>query len=148
MIDDDEFGHFPSTAKILKVVQALNYAGVKYCIIGAIAANFYGQQRATDNIDILISESDEAKTESVLNDIGYVVDTSYPSDIGEKRYKGATYIDIYINCNGIELQDIVIKVWEYEGYQVPVVNRQSIIKLLDVWIEHHPDAEVLKVGHD
>lgn len=83
-----------------------------------------------------------------IGGIGYNERDNYKSYIGETRFAGPTYIDLYTSCNEYNYSNIEIKVWEYENYRVPVANRSSMIKMLQSWMKRHPDAEVLIRGHD
>ncbi|MEM9080957.1 MAG: hypothetical protein AAGC74_09735 [Verrucomicrobiota bacterium] len=60
-------------ASILAVARALQEAEVKYLVVGGVAVNLYGHQRATKDLDLVIGLEEEniRKGIRVLKSVGY-----------------------------------------------------------------------------
>ena len=62
----NELGAFESL--IVRTVECLNEVEIEYCIVGAIAASYYGSVRSTEDLDIIInlSKNDNNLIESLV----------------------------------------------------------------------------------
>jgi hypothetical protein len=54
-----------------RVVRALDQAGVAYALVGGLALSLHARARSTDDIDVLIAESDLAAATAAIRPSGY-----------------------------------------------------------------------------
>ncbi len=102
----------PTGADIERIVRALNEHGVEYVIIGGIAVQFFGLQRATADIDLLVDPSPEnveriRKALCVLQDRA-VLEVE-PTDVAAYavvRVADEVVVDLLGSACGVTFRDI------------------------------------------
>ncbi len=138
-----------------KIFDELNKNGVRYLVIGGIAVNLYGYDRATGDIDIMISFSEEniEKFKSFTETLGFKprspVSIKDLAD-GDKRKewieeKNAKVFTIYNPKNMLESIDVMImeyidfefayKNMEYakaNRLKIPLISIDDLIRLKEI----------------
>ena len=54
---DDQAPRSPTLEDLTRICSALNAAGARYVVVGGLAVNYWGRQRATEDIDLLVDPS-------------------------------------------------------------------------------------------
>jgi hypothetical protein len=77
-----------------KISKQLNDSKINWAFVGGIAVGIYGFIRATEDIDIIISENDLTKIDVILLENGYVIN-SLPIEFsdGYKCYRRLKFFD-------------------------------------------------------
>jgi len=144
---------FPTTAKQLALYQEFHRNGVKYILIGALAARFYGRNRVTKDIDLLVESSIEncVKVKQSLLNLGYpaayITATDF-LDFEIIRVGGKMLVDLHISYLGIRYEDVQTTLFEYEGVNIVVAAKQSLIQLMQANKVCAEDVRVLKLLDD
>ena len=98
----------PTTDKQIRLYKSLTKYNVQYVLIGALAAMFYGRNRGTGNIDILIQDASENYNRllDALREIGYLTTGTTLKDFEDYeqlRFGGETVVNVYMKFGGVLL---------------------------------------------
>lgn len=143
----------PTTIKQINVYKVLKEFNVEYMLIGSLATMFYGRNRSTDDIDLLVKDSQEngIKLIKALKSIGYNVEGLKENDL--KKYEnltlaGETILDLYSEYNGITYEDVEYRPFSYGEIVINVVTKEDLIRLLATTGLNSEDVEVLNLLDD
>jgi len=144
--------------ELLKLIEILNEAKISYALCGGLAMAVHGHPRATQDIDLLIPETELAKTLEVAKKIGFNI----PSGRMPFKAKTPLAMDIYrvSKAKGswlISLDLIIVspglqEVWESRvagrigQINCSVVSRDGLIKMKTIAGRHRDldDIETLR----
>lgn len=119
-----------------RIVAALNARGVRYALIGGLAVAIYAAPRATEDVDLLVAESDLETTIATLSQLGFVT-TGAPIDIARGRvrihrllkFEGSNLVPVDLLVSGdseiaglLDERNIV----DWEGQRTAVVTVQGL----------------------
>lgn len=138
-----------------KILNELEKRNIKYLIIGGVAVNLYGYNRATNDLDIMISFDLENinKLTQMAKDLG--LKPRVPVEIEEladpkkrehwKKEKNMKVFSLYNPENDFEIIDIMIsddidfesaykhrQIQSDENFNVSIVSIEDLIKLKEV----------------
>jgi hypothetical protein len=147
---------------VLAVVRALNAAGVQYVIIGGVALNFHGLPRATADVDLFVSPSEEniaslrKALDSVFHDPELAEITA--ADLGG-QYPAVQYVPphggFHLDILGrlgeaFAFADIESQVLDIDGVPVRVATPRMLhrMKRDTVRLQDKADAERLREHFD
>lgn len=144
---------FPTTSKQLELYSELNKNSVKYALIGALAARFYGRNRSTKDIDLLVDHSVRncmSVKKSLLN-LGYPAHQMEGHDFQEYEYiriGGKALLDLHASYLGSKYEDIGITFFEHKGVKVPVADKSSLISMMKRTGVSSEDVRILELLDD
>lgn len=84
----------PVKKALLKLVAALDGAGVPYAIVGAMALNEYGYRRVTSDVDVLLTSAGLARFKERVLGRGYV--EKFPGSKGLRDTEHNVQIDVLL----------------------------------------------------
>jgi hypothetical protein len=123
------------------VVEKLQQAGIDYVICGSIAASFYGVERSTQDVDIIINPTEEQLTKflKLLDDAYYV-----SSDAALEARKQSTMFNI-IDVENAWKADLIIR--KKTAFYTEEFHRKRKEKLLgkDLYILSPEDTILSKL---
>jgi predicted nucleotidyltransferase len=116
-------------------IDFLNKNEVEYLLVGGWAVGFYGNPRATKDIDFLIAINNDnlEKLQKTLNEFGAPgIDMSHFKEIGNVFRMGDSpvQIDIINEANGIDIKECYPrrKIITIEGIPISVISKEDLIK--------------------
>jgi len=144
---------FPTTSTQLEIYKELDRNDVKYALIGALAARFYGRNRATKDIDLLVESSvgNCIKVRKSLLNLGYPAGGIKDSDFVNYEYiriGGRALVDLHSSYFGIRFEVVSINWFEYEGVKIAVASKESLIKLMSKTRVNSEDVRILRLLND
>ena len=123
------------------IARCLNESGVEYALCGGLAVAVHGYPRATQDIDVLIRESDLNQVIAVLGKKGYSISAGIiPFDVGKEsesrlyRISKASGEDL-LTLDLIFVSPILQDVWEdretfqIADYEITVVSLSGLKKM-------------------
>lgn len=127
---------------LLRVIDALNAAGIPYAICGGLAVVIHGYLRLTDDIDLLVLPRDLAAAKKALQSAGFGLANPEPIILpGRKEGRCVIHRLICIQGNDhlvldlIEATPSLETVWNdrqeyrWEGRPIFAVSRQGLIQM-------------------
>ena len=118
-----------------KFIDFLNKNEVEYLLVGGWAVGFYGNPRATKDIDFLVAIDDEnlAKLQKALYEFGAPsIDMSHFKEMGDVFRMGSSpvQIDIINEATGIDIKECYArrKTITIEGLPISVISKEDLIK--------------------
>ena len=116
-------------------IDFLNKNEVEYLLVGGWAVGFYGNPRATKDIDFLVAIDDEnlAKLQKALYEFGAPsIDMSHFKEMGNVFRMGSSpvQIDIINEATGIDIKECYArkKTITIEGIPISVISKEDLIK--------------------
>lgn len=100
------------------IVELLNEAGVEYALCGGLAVAVHGYPRATQDIDLLLQESDLDRLTPLLGKVGYTLPSGFiPVGVGKDSESKIFRISKVIGEDFVSLDLLIVssemkKVWE------------------------------------
>lgn len=132
---------FDLKKEFLEIAQLFKEKGIEYAICGGIAVAVHGYPRSTQDIDILVKESDLERITSLLENAGFAFPAGIiPFDIGKETERKVFRIS-KIEGEDILTVDLILvspfleDVWELrERYQIgdseiQIVSRKGLRKM-------------------
>jgi predicted nucleotidyltransferase len=118
------------------LLESLNSAGAKYLVLGGYAVIFYGYQRVTKDLDLLIS-TDPANAQKVAQTLQeFAGFTKQQASQGMFRTKGKVFVvgrepvrvDILTNASALDFDECYMrrKVVEWDGIKVPLISLDDL----------------------
>lgn len=143
----------PTTERQLELYKELHKNNVQYCLIGCLAAIFYGRWRMTTNIDLLVkyTEDNIDKVKESLLTIGYPADEFNFEWLGKARalrVGGPSLVDVHIDCSGIKYEDVSFEINWYEGVPINVVSKKDLMRIYDKAPYGKEELRILKLLED
>lgn len=142
-----------------QVVRELEEQKVRYAIVGGVAMAFYTEPRFTQDIDLLVSSEDYAKTKGILEKEGYI-ETSLPwtfSNVAIELHRflkvvspdDEMMIDILV-ANDEEVRRIIQDAVgaESEEGRMMVANKKDLIRLKKARDSKQDQADIEKLEDD
>ena len=136
--DSSEKESRPPTLKdIVALATSLNTRGAKYLIIGGFAVMQQGFTRATEDIDLLIENSD-ANLQKVLDAVAQLPDHAArelkPADFKEYeviRVADEIVVDLMVSASNIDYSQAKdgIVIVELEGVKIPFASSELLLKM-------------------
>jgi len=123
---------------VIAVLRALAREGVRYKVVGAVALNFVGLPRATQDLDIIVAANEEnigrlrAALRSVFDDpeIAGISAADLAGEYPAIQYvppSGTFHIDILSRLGeALRFEDIEVEERLVEGIRVPVATPQML----------------------
>lgn len=117
------------------IIQDFEEVGIDYCVLGGLALAIYNYDRATDDIDILVSRDSVSKIDKFLIGNGYT------------RRPGSTK-DLYFHVCGRRIPiDILVEGDDKSGFVMP--NPQKVRnRFFNVWYVDLPHLIAFKLNAD
>jgi len=116
-------------------IDFLNKNEVEYLLVGGWAVGFYGNPRATKDIDFLVAIDNDnlEKLKKTLNEFGAPsIDMSHFKEIGNVFRMGSTpvQIDIINEANGIDIKECYPrrKIITIDGISISIISKEDLIK--------------------
>ena len=142
-----------------QVVRELEEQKVRYAIVGGVAMAFYTEPRFTQDIDLLVSSEDYAKTKGILEKEGYI-ETLLPwtfSNVAIELHRflkvvspdDEMMIDILV-ANDEEVRRIIqdsVGAESEEG-RMMVANKKDLIRLKKARDSKQDQADIEKLEDD
>ena len=131
----DPYTHFK------QVITALDDAGVDFLIVGGIALRFYGIERATKDIDLMILPQDAERAIQIFKRLGYrQFDPTMVFEEGRIVIERLTYVDVeeesFLKVDLLQPKgEPFLSIWsmrkafDYEGRKIHVVSREGLMEL-------------------
>ena len=123
------------------IARSLNKSGIEYALCGGLALAVHGYPRATQDIDILIRESDLNQATALLGGMGYCISAGLiPFDMGREselrvyRVSKASGEDV-LTLDLVLVSPILGDIWEgretfqVEDYEITVVSLSGLKKM-------------------
>ncbi len=123
------------------VARSLNESGIAYALCGGLAVAVHGYPRATQDIDMLIRESDLNQAIALLGKKGYCLSAGFaPFDVGKEsesrvyRVSKASGEDL-LTIDLVLVSPIMEDVWEdrdtfqVDDYEITVVSLSGLKKM-------------------
>ncbi len=130
------------------VARSLNESGIEYALCGGLAVAVHGYPRATQDIDILIRESDLNQAIAVLGKKGYCLSAGFPPfDVGKESESRIYRIskrsgDDLLTIDLVLVSPIMGDIWEGRetfqvgDYEITVVSLSRLKKMK--WLAGRP----------
>ena len=117
-------------AELLRVVEALDRAGVGYALVGGLAVSIYAAPRATEDIDLMLTAEDLDRATRALEPLGFRRAGS-PMRVAAGRLQ----IQRLIKIEGRDLLPLDLLVATDEALAASVGGRQQLaVEGRPVWI--------------
>lgn len=118
-----------------------------------MAARFYGRNRATKDIDILVESSGSncLRVKKALLSLKYSVNGLNENDFENYEYirvGGKTIIDLHSSYLGVTFSDVEINWFQYNSVNIPVVAKKHLLKLMSLTGVNGEDIRILKLLDD
>jgi len=109
---------------INNVVEKLQDAGIDYVICGSLAATFYGVQRSTEDIDIIINPTQEQLTKFIelLGDAYYV-----SKEVASDALKRSTMFNIIDRDNAFKADLIIRKQTDFSAEEFRRKRKENLL---------------------
>lgn len=143
----------PTLRDLIRICDALNQAGCRYVLIGGLAVNYYGFDRATHDIDFLVDSSqdnvqkikealsvlpDNAVADLALDDIQKYIVVRVQDEItvdllgavGEIRFEDAKAIQVVLDGVAVPVADLETLIATKQGLRSK--DKQDLTFLLRV----------------
>lgn len=145
--------------EIMRVLRALQTAGVEYVLIGAAAMGFHGLVRATQDLDLFIRATAEnierlrSALQAVYPDDPHISEISSDDLLGDYpaiRYyppSGDLYLDVLTRLGeAASFETVEAEIKEIDGTQVSVATPSALYKLKKgtVRLQDQADAAALR----
>lgn len=143
----------PTIDDLVGLCKSLNADGVKYVVLGGFAVNYYGLNRGTTDIDILVDPS-ETNIAKIKKALAYLpekaVEEIAPGDV--EKYTVVTVadeivIDLMAKACEITYKTAGIEYYKFKGVTIPIVTLATLIKtkLHSVRPKDKEDMKFLKI---
>ncbi len=124
----------PTLDDLETVCKELNKHGVKYILIGGIAVIYYGADRTTKDIDLLVDPSGDniekaRKALAILPD--NAVQDMAPDDVnkyGVVRIMDEITVDLLKKACDVTYENAGVEHSQYKGVNIPVADLPTMIK--------------------
>ena len=127
----------------------LNTNNVKYLLVGGCAVGLYGNPRATNDIDFLISVDDDnlKKLKKAVYEVGApTIDMTHFKETGNffRMGRSPIQIDIITEASGIDINECYSRrnVITIEGIDISVISKEDLIKNKKASGRHRDLADV------
>jgi hypothetical protein len=120
----------PQAAVTVEMVDAIEEAGIPYLLVGGIASSLLGRQRATEDIDVLVSAEDAHRVLEALAEVGFETEETNPQWIFKAVKNDVTIDVIFWLRGGITLDDEMLAravVSEVAGRPVRVIPPEDLV---------------------
>ncbi len=124
----------PTIDDLVGLCKSLNADGVKYVVLGGFAVNYYGLNRGTTDIDILVDPSEE-NISKIKKAMAYLPEKAAeeiaPGDV--EKYKVVTVadeivIDLMAKACGVTYKTAGIEYYKFKDVTIPIVTLSTLIK--------------------
>lgn len=138
MGDQDDAGgetSRPPTVDDLKsVCEHLNKAGAKYILVGGLAVNYYGLPRSTQDIDLLVEDTEE-NIERIREALSFLQDKASlevrPDDVRNYtvvRIADEIVIGLIGKVGDLTYRNAGIEIYDLDGIPVPIADLKTMIR--------------------
>ncbi|HXG92232.1 MAG TPA: nucleotidyltransferase [Blastocatellia bacterium] len=123
-----------------EVINALDESGIKYCLMGGIAATALGGHRFTHDIDVFVKAEDADRVINVLAKAGFKTEKTDPVWL-YKAFKNNVMVDIIFQSSGpIFLDDEMIErstVVSFNGKSVRTLGPEDLFIIKSLVLNEH-----------
>ncbi len=130
----------PTLDDVVRLCASLNAEGVRYVVIGGIAAILHGALRGTKDVDLLVDPSAE-NVRALKRAMAFLPDNAV-AEVSEEdlahyqvvRVADEILVDLMASACGIRYQDIArdgIESLDMDGVVVPIASKEALIRTKD-----------------
>ncbi len=130
----------PTLGDLVRLCASLNAEGVRYVVIGGVAAILHGALRGTKDVDLLVDPSAE-NVRALKRAMACLPDNAV-AEVSEDdvtcyqvvRVADEILVDLMASACGIRYQDLVgdgIEYLDVEGVTIPIASKEALIRTKD-----------------
>lgn len=130
----------PTLDDLVRLCGALNAEGVRYVVIGGVAAILHGALRGTKGLDLLVDPAPD-NVQALRRAMAYLPDNAVAevADDDVSRYQvvrvaDEILVDLMASASGVRYGDIVpdgVEFLDVDGVAIPIANKETLIRTKD-----------------
>ena len=146
--------------ELRKIAQILNSNNIEYALCGGLAVALHGYPRATQDIDLLVQESDLKVILSLLNSLDYnIIAGIIPFDVGEESERRIFRVSKFSNSEILTVDLVLVSpylndVWKtretysVDDYSLKTVSLPGLLKMKKIAGRFQDLADLERLEHD